>query len=494
MIVKTNQDEIQSYLVDASNFKGSCSAVYIPENETELIELVKKLYQSDTPFTISGAGTGLTGGRVALEGVIISTEKFNKIIEINTEEEFVVVHSGVYLSNLIDELKSIGYFYPPDPTEKNCFIGGTIANNASGAKTFKYGATRNFVQEIDLVLSDGDQLNLQRGKHLANGNNLIFYTSSGKEITIIIPNIHLPVTKNASGYFLKNGMDAIDLFIGSEGTLGIITKAKLKIVKLPEKVLSAVCFFDNEIDAIRFIDEAREISYSNRIKNFTNSIDALALEFFDNFSLKFLQDDFPQIPSLSNGAVWFEQETNSEYEEQLLEQWLQLIFKHNCSDENVWFATNDKERKDIENFRHAISWKVNDYISKNNLRKLGTDVAVPDNQMIDFYNYLVSTMSLSELNYVLYGHLGNSHFHLNILPKNENEFLIGKEVYKSICLKAIELKGTISAEHGIGKIKREYLLSMFGKELIDEMKRIKLQFDPKNLLNRGNLFFNQEEK
>jgi len=493
MIIKNNQDEIQSYLTDASNFKGKCDAVYIPENEYELSELVKMLYESNLEFTIAGAGTGLTGGRVPQGGVVVSMEKFNKILEINTNEEYVIVQSGVYLSELLDELKTLKYFYPPDPTEKNCFIGGTIANNASGAKTFKYGATRNFVTELNLILPDGDKLHLKLGENLAKDSKLKIITSAGKEIEITIPNITSPLTKNAAGYFLKSNMDAIDLFIGSEGTLGIITSAKIKILPLPEKIISAVCFFENEIDAIKFIDEARTLSYSTRKENESDNIDALALEFFDNYSLKFLKDDFPQIPSSTNGAVWFEQEANSDNEDKLIEKWFELITKYNCSDELVWFAAAEKERKEIEEFRHAISWKVNEYISKKNVRKLGTDVAVPDNEMIGFYNFLIDKMKYSNLNYVLYGHLGNSHFHLNILPQNEQEFLKGKDLYKEICTKAIELKGTISAEHGVGKIKREYLLDMYGEKIVNQMRDIKLKFDNKNLLNRGNLFFNQEE-
>lgn len=493
MIIKNNQDEIQSYLTDASNFKGNCDAVYIPENETELSELVKMLYESNVEFTIAGAGTGLNGGRVPQGGVVVSMEKFNKIIEINIHEEYVIVQSGVYLSELLNELKTHRYFYPPDPTEKNCFIGGTIANNASGAKSFKYGATRNFVLELNLILPDGDKLHLKRGENLAKDSKLRLTTYSDKKIEIDVPNIVSPLTKNAAGYFLKSNMDAIDLFIGSEGTLGIITSAKLKILPQPEKIISAVCFFENEIDAIKFIDEARTLSYSTRKENKSDNIDALALEFFDNYSLKFLKDDFPKIPLSANGAVWFEQEANSDNEDKLIELWLELITKHNCTDELVWFAATEKERKEIEDFRHAISWKVNEYISKKDVRKLGTDVAVPDSEMIGFYNFLVNKMKYSDLNYVLYGHLGNSHFHLNILPENEKEFFKGKDLYKEICNKAIELKGTISAEHGVGKIKREYLMDMYGEKIVSKMRTIKLKFDNKNLLNRENLFFNQEE-
>ncbi len=488
MIIKTSQDEIQNYLSDASNFKGSCEAVYIPQSKEELITILREANAHKKQVTISGAGTGLTGARVPEKGIVISTEKLNRIIDINTEENYVIVEPGVYLSHLLDELKNHKRFYPPDPTEKNCFIGGTVATNASGAKTFKYGATRNFVEELEIVLADGDEIFLKRGEVFAKGNQLIFKTKSGKEISLELPEVHLPVIKNASGYYIRQNMDLIDLFIGSEGTLGIFTKIKLKILPEPERIISMTVFFSSEPDALQFVSEARKISFETREKKLTNEIDALALEFFDNNSLKLLSFDFPNIPPKASAAVWFEQEAKLENEDFLIEKWFTLISKYNVQQETIWFAISEPERKKMEEFRHAVSWKVNEYITRNNFRKLGTDVAVPDNQMLNFYSYLIELMSANNLDYVLYGHLGNSHFHLNMLPKSEDEYLLGKELYREICLRAIEMKGTVSAEHGIGKIKTQYLIDMFGEEIVNGMKEIKKKFDAGNILCIGNIF------
>lgn len=487
MIIKINQDEIQNYLTDASNYKGSCEAVYIPQNKEELIEILKDVNQRKIKVTISGAGTGLTGARVPDGGIVISTEKLNKIIEIDTSDNYVVVEPGVYLSHLLDELKMMNYFYPPDPTEKNCFIGGTVATNASGAKTFKYGATRNFVDELEIILADGDELYLQRGEVFADNDVLTVETKSGRRISIKLPQYNLPLTKNASGYFIQPNMDAIDLFIGSEGTLGVFSKMKLKILPLPERIISMVCFFDDEKDALSFIDEARRVSFKTRQENLKDEPDALALEFFDRNSLKFLAKEFDALPN-RNAAVWFEQEATLSNEDQLLEKWFSLIVKNKGTEEDVWFAVTESERKALEEFRHAISWKVNEYIVNHKLKKLGTDVAVPDSEMFNFYKFLKNTMDECQLNYVLYGHLGNSHFHLNMLPQNEDEYLIGRKIYRDICKKAIEVKGTVSAEHGIGKLKTQYLIDMFGPEIINQMKEIKKQFDPNFILGVGNIF------
>jgi len=298
----------------------------------------------------------------------------------------------------------------------------------------------------------------------------------------------MPPTKNTSGYFSQRNMDAIDLFIGSEGTLGVITEIKLKLVDLPERILSCVVFFNQEKNALAFISKAREISYQTRRKKLKNALDSLALEFFDKNALSFLLKDYPNIPPNADAAVWFEQEVNSRNEDKLLEAWMKLIDEFNGDEKSAWFAFSGSDNKKIQEFRHAISWKINEYISQNNLKKLGTDVAVPDEKFEDIYFYGKSEVEKEGLPYVVYGHFGNSHMHLNMLPKSEEEYLRGKEIYKKICKKAVELGGTISAEHGIGKLKTDYLFLMYGEENIRKMAELKRVLDPNLILGVGNIF------
>ena len=488
MIIKRLQDEIQNYLVDASNFRGNCDAVYLPESAEEVAQILETAIASKTKVTIAGNHTGLTGSGVPQTGLVLSTEKMNRILEINTEENYAVVEPAVLLKDFQDELKPLGFFYPPDPTETNCFIGGTIATNASGAKTFKYGATRNFVLELEIVLADGDKLLVKRGEVIAEKGVLSLSTENGNHLFLQLPNYKMPNVKNASGYFVNEAMDAIDLFIGSEGTLGVITKAKLKILPLPFDVLSCVAFFPDEKEGLAFVKEARTLSYSSRSSNSLESIDARALEFFDLHSLNFLRTDYPQVDENAACAVWFEQEITAQNEDTAAELWLKLIMKHSGDVDKAWIGVDDKDKALLHEFRHSISSKVNEYISKNNLRKLGTDVAVPDDAFSGYYFYCKSLVENESLDYVAYGHFGNSHLHLNMLPKNEDEFQKGKTIYKLICKKAVELGGTVSAEHGIGKNKREYLLMMYGEEAINEMISLKKALDPNMILGSGNLF------
>ncbi|MDR3667528.1 MAG: FAD-binding oxidoreductase [Ignavibacteriaceae bacterium] len=488
MIVKTRIDEIQNFLTDASNYKGFCEAVYFPVNTEDISQILKEANNKRIPVTISGNGTGLAGGRVPEGGIVISTDRLNKILEINVEKMYAVSEPGVVLSILLSTLKEKQLLYPPDPTENNCYLGGTVATNASGEKTFKYGPTRNYILELEIVLADGEILNLKREKNLADKLNLNLRTESGKVIDLQLPSYNMPNTKNSAGYFIKPGMDAIDLFIGSEGTLGVITKIKIKLLPAPEKIISCIVFFDNEENALDFIQKCREISYTSRAYRNIQAIDALSLEYFDTKTLDFMREDYKQIPPNAIAGVWFEQEVTKANEEYFLDEWLSLIGEYHGDEENAWFAFTEADTEKLQEFRHAIPLKINEFITRNNMRKLGTDVAVPDIKFKELYNFSKKNVLESKLGYVIYGHFGNSHMHLNMLPRNEEEYLKGKIVYNSICKKAIELNGTISAEHGVGKLKTTYLLEMYGEVTIKKMAEIKKILDPNMILGSGNIF------
>lgn len=482
MIIKEDRSLAQSYLSDASNFKGYCDKVYIPECIEDLQNLLKELNAAGIPAVISGARTGLAGAGIPVGGVVISMEKFNKILAIDKETKTASVQSGVYLSDLQREIETLNLFYPPDPTENHCFIGGNIATNASGAKTFKYGATRGFVQELKIILAGGEKLHLKRGEVFAKKGKLEAVTETGRRIICTLPVYIMPDVKNAAGYYVEDNMDLIDLFIGSEGTLGVIAEAKLKLLDKPENILSCVAFFNKEDSALDFIAAARDESRRG------GTLDARGLEFFDKHSLRFLKDDYPNIPGSADAAVWFEQEYNDGKEDQTADIWGKFIERFSGDLENSWLAAAPNDIEKFKEFRHAVSAKVNEFISSVNLRKIGTDTAAPDKHFKEFYYYLKTSAVNSGINFLIYGHFGNSHFHLNLLPKNEEEFERGKKLYAEICAKAVELKGTVSAEHGIGKIKRDYLLMMYGEEAIKQMAKVKLAFDPKGILGRGNIF------
>ncbi|HSW55380.1 MAG TPA: FAD-binding oxidoreductase [Ignavibacteriaceae bacterium] len=488
MITKTEQNEIQDYLKDASNTIGFCDSVVYPENTNDVVAILKRAYDEKTKVTVCGNRTGLSGGSVPNGGIVLSTEKMNRILEINEEEKFAIVEPGVLLSDFLKELKPKKLYYPPDPTELNCFLGGTVATNASGSKTFKYGPTRDFVMGIEIVLPTGDLLVLERGQNFAQKFDLSITTTNQKRIELKIPSVKSLPTKNTAGYFCRESMDAIDLFIGSEGTLGILTKLKLKLLPAPQMVLSAVIFFNSEDSGLNFIEESRNDSYNSRKNKSHFAIDALALEYFDKFALDFLRDDFPNIPPDAESAVWFEQEVDEDSSNQITDLWINLVEKHYGDLEHSWIAMNEKDKLKFVEFRHRISTKVNEFISSRNLRKLGTDFAVPNKELKNFYYQLKNDVNKAGLDYVIYGHFGNSHIHLNMLPKNPEEFETAKKLYNSMCLSAIKSGGTFAAEHGVGKNKKALLYELYDEKVMSEMWKIKQILDPNLILCGGNIF------
>jgi len=483
MIIKEEKSTFESYLADAANISGKCEKVFFPENRQDIISIFQSSDRAGEKITISAGRTGLNGGSVPNEGILVSTEKLDKIISVNKDSMTAVVEPGVTLKEFQQRIESEGLFYPPDPTESNCTIGGTVANNASGARTFKYGPTRNFVQSIAVIFPNGTEIEIERGKIFADNYSFEFEVSDDTKMSFDIPKYDMPDVKHSAGYYCKPGMDLIDLFIGSEGTLGFVSQIKLKLIPLPQNVISMIVFFNNENHLYSFIDELR---CKSKIEE--EIIDLREIEFFDKNTLDILKEDYPNIPDDARGAVWIEQEYSSENETIILTEIESLIDRNGGNVDNLWFAVNNKERSELKEFRHKIALKVNDIISSRGLVKVGTDTAVPDDKFKEFYDFTRNLIKENNIEYVVYGHIGNSHLHFNMLPKTPDELEHCRALYGQICTKSVELGGTVSAEHGIGKLKRGYLLEMFGEKNIMQMAKLKNFFDPNRILNIGNMF------
>jgi len=492
MLTKTQPDEIQDYLADASYVKGGhASRVVFPESAADVAEILAKANSNRTPVTVSGAGTGTVGGRVPFGGVVLATNKLNQL---KIESAKCQAQAGVRLSDLQTEVNAQALFYPPDPTERSCFIGGTIATNASGARTFKYGATRNYVQALKVVLASGDIADLRRGRLFAEKNGKISIPlSSGRAIDAQLPTYSMPrVRKHASGYFVAPGMDLIDLFIGSEGTLGVIVEAELKLLPKPAGVLSGVVFFDNEENLLAFVSEARERSLECRGVSPTGgegaAIDARAIEYFDSESLGFLGQKYDTIPAQATGAIFFEQETTPATEDSLMSEWLVLVEKHHALADDSWFATNEADQAKLREFRHALPVLMNEWFARYGQRKVSTDMAVPDEAFAGMLRFYQDSLRGGDLRYTIFGHIGDNHVHVNILPRNDEEAVRAWEIYHRFIRRAVDVGGTISAEHGIGKLKRDYLVDLYDAQHLREMAALKRSFDPAGILGRGNMF------
>ena len=513
MLTKSQPDEIQDYLSDASYLPGgNASRVSFPENAEEVAEILRNATRTETPVTVSGAGTGTVAGRVPFGGIVVATDKLNRIASIARDDRTggrVVAEAGVVLLDLQRAVESEGLLYPPDPTERSCFLGGTIATNASGARTFKYGPTRKYVERLKVALVTGDVVDLSRGELYANQHGRIdIPLPSGTAIEAQLPSYRMPqVRKHASGYYIELGMDVIDLFIGSEGTLAVIVEAELKLLPKPEGLLSGIIFFDDEDNLLAFVSDARERSLAvrgdsptvkegavDRVSGPTvregnsNNLDARALEYFDVESLNFLRQKYETIPSEAVGAIFFEQETTPASEDQLMNEWLALLEQHHALADQSWFATNEQDQAKLREFRHALPVLMNEWFARHNQRKVSTDMAVPDEAFAGMLRFYQENLRSSDLRYTIFGHIGDNHIHVNILPRNDDEAVKAWEIYHRFIRQAVEVGGTISAEHGIGKLKREYLRELYGDNHLREMAALKRAFDPAGILGRGNMF------
>ncbi len=433
------------YLTDASGYRGSAEKILLPRTQAEAAELLREATEQRKPVTIAGAGTGVTGGRVPHTGWLLSLERLNRI---EVHEGYAICGAGVLLRDL-QAAAAPRQFYAPDPTEASASIGGSIATNASGSRSFLYGATRRHVRALHVLLMDGTVLDLRRGEKPPFG----------------LPAVPAPATtKNTAGYYLRPDADYMDLFIGSEGTLGVVTQAELALLPAPGELFTGVLFFESDTGALDNVDAWRPLPGLRM------------LEYLDRGSLDLLRPQFPEIPAGARACVLVESENDD---------WL----RESDAMEASWFATGAADRERFRRFRHALPEAVNDLVRRRSLTKMGSDFAVPvarNREMLDIYRDTLDREFPGQ--YVIFGHIGDAHLHVNILPANEQEWKRGNELMTEFARQAVAMGGTVSAEHGLGKRKRHLLEIQYSAAEIEKMKDVKRRLDPNWLLGPGTLF------
>ena len=490
MIFKKDPDTLRAYLEDSSNLKGGyADEVVIPENVDELSQFLKKANAAKEPVTISGGGTGTTGSRIPFGGVVVSLEKFNKILSVSRQKMSAVVETGVIVDELRRAADKEDMFYTSHPTESTASVGGTVATNASGSRSFKYGSTRYYIKRLKMVLASGEIVDLSRGQVIVSRDDPGIRLPGGTEIVLPLPAYRMPDVKNASGYFAKDGMDLIDLFIGQEGTLSVIVEIEMSLVKKPAKILSSFVFFDKDESAWNFASDARDMSKKKLPRHAASVMDALSIEYFDSNALAFLKTGKAGIPAAASCAIFFEQEVVPDRDEDvILNEWLALISKHGASLDDTWVAMNEKETERFTGFRYAIPEAVNDMIRGSGYHKFSTDIAVPDDRSLEMMRFYTGTFKGQKMRHVIFGHIGENHVHVNILPGSEKEAALAEDLVLKFVKKGVSMGGVASAEHGIGKIKHKYLEEMYGTSGVLAMSKVKKAFDPNCILGLGNIF------
>ena len=496
--------EYEEYLRDESRRRGSADSISFPRTEADVVETIRTARENGVTVTVQGARTGLVAGAVPQGGHILNLSRMNGIGDILYEgtsgKPRLRVQPGALLTDVHKTVKSAGLFFPPDPTETSASIGGMAACNASGSLTYHYGPTRNWIDGLRVVLADGSALDLRRGLNRASGREFSLKTEDGRIIEGCLPSYTMPNVKSAAGYYAVDDMDMIDLFIGMEGTLGIITEIELKLIPEPKSIAGLVVFLPDEESSLYFVRALRGEQVDGIQPVSTKPV---AIEFFNHNALNLLRDMKSRYPAFSNipalkphfhTAVYieFHAEDQDTLDEIVMEV-MEVMQSLGASDEDAWCATSYRELEPIKAFRHATPEAVNLLIDERKKRipeltKLGTDMSVPDSELISTMAMYREGLDQSGLESVIFGHIGNNHVHVNILPNTMDEYEKGKELYLSWACRVIEVGGSVSAEHGIGKIKAPFLKLMYGEEGIAEMQALRRLFDPDSVLNVGNLF------
>ncbi len=442
-----------SYLTDASGFTGWAERLFVPETEAEVMEILAEAVRTETQITVSGAGYGLTGSRVPQGGWVLSLERFRKL---EIERGNTLAGPAVTLKELRDAAASTGQFYAPDPTEISASVGGTIATNASGSRSFRFGSTRRHLRALRVALLDGS----------------VKWYRRGEPIDFEVPAIPAPATtKNTAGYRLAAGMDWVDLFCGSEGTLGVTLEAEMTLLPIPAELFSGVIFFANDEAALDAVGRWRSVP------------ELRMLEYADLRTLEMLRTRYPEIPPEAQAALLIEAEGDD------VEVWEQRLTESHALIDASWFAVEARDRERFRAFRHSMPELVVDTMRRRGFMNMGTDYAVPlhrDREMLAFYRQRLE----AELpgRYVIFGHLGDAHLHVNMLPATQSEVETATRLLQEFAAHAVELGGTVSAEHGLGKRKAHLLALQFTEAQIEAMRQVKQRFDPQWLLGRGTLF------
>ena len=517
--IKPFTSEYDEYRKDESRSVGEASSISFPTSEAEVRAILAHFAANEpqTPITVQGGRTGLAAGAVPHGGHVLNLTKMNRPLGLRQAGDgtfYLRVQPGVVLSQLRKDLEdknmsTVGWdaasldawqtlcagpeqFFPTDPTETSATIGGIVACNASGARSFHYGPARPHIEALRVALACGDVLNLRRGEIQAEGRHLVLATESGRRIEIDLPTYCMPHTKNASGYYVADNMDAIDLFIGSDGTLGVITEIELRLTPVPATVWGVSCFFATEDQALAFTEQARDQLSS-----------AAAFEFFDAGALNILRTQkaqstaFAGLPAAPEGAdccIFVELECVSD--DAALEQlYLLGSILEQCggSEQNTWAARTAIDREQQRFFRHAVPESVNMLIDERKkanpaITKLGSDMSVPNERLREVVQMYRTTLAEEGLQTATWGHIGDNHLHVNVLPRDEHDYARGKALYARWAERVTHMGGAVSAEHGVGKLKRTFLETMYGSAHIREMARMKRQLDPRNVLGLGNLF------
>lgn len=440
----------EGFATDASGLRMIPDAIARPASADEVAAIVRECAATRTPVTAAGGQTSTTAASITDAGVLLSFRKMDRIFDVDERARTIQVQPGAIVSEVKKAAAAHGLLFAPDPTsEESCTIGGSIACNASGARTLRYGATRAHVRGLTVVLASGEVVELRRN----------------------------PLEKNTVGYELVH--DPIDWFVGSEGTLGLVVAAELSLLPLPARVTGLSIPFASEEAALGFVVAARRSVLSPRCLEY---LDQLAL------GLTAIGHGDRMAPIGAAAAVYAEDAGEDDVD---LDAWLKLAEAHGALGDEVRVFEGEGALREARDARHAIPATMNERGARCRVaggRKVSTDWAVPYPRLAEAIAQARAHARAAGVEQaVIYGHAGNGHPHQNFIAADADEVKRIERVVEETLRTVIALGGTVAAEHGIGKIKRKWVGLQLSELQLSVMRAMKRELDPSGILAPGNV-------
>jgi len=492
--VATDADLLQSFLSDAAHVPGgAATGIAFPGSIAEVAALVAT---ADRVLPI-GAQSSLTGGATPRGDLILSTRGLSRL-DVPADGS-VRVGAGVPLKALQTHLVGHGLYYPPAPTYDGAFVGGTIATNAAGAATFKYGTTRRWVTGLVIVLANGTMLDLRRGEISASPDGWFEVEGPAADVTRVpVPRYTMPsVPKLSAGYFAAPGMDLIDLFVGSEGTLGVIVEATLRVIKRPRQCVALIeCVSAAQSVAVTAaLRREASLAWHGR-----GPLDVAAVEFIDSRSLAVVADEAfaragVQRPPADAALLLVQFESGVDDEPPLAQLQNVLETCGMTADPTVAMPGDTAGAARLFELREAVPASVNALIGAAKakdpgVQKTAGDMIVPFERLADSLALYERVFGERGLRYAVWGHASDGNLHPNVLATTLAEVTSGAAALQEIAAGVVRMGGAALAEHGVGRsaLKQQFLRDLYGANGILQMRAVKRALDPRGKLAPGVLF------